>query len=212
MGMKCGELAESIARDPGFASWRACNLQKVDAWAAHGLLEDIDPEKAKKLAESGFALKGCADGEQNLPDILPHLKEWMLTDRIHILSSHGGGVLVDPQFPFNQETFNASPYWVNEARLSYGLGYPVLFLLEHVPCKMAFLHGYSVVQQVRSALAAKRLVKREVPGMKVGMLLQVDRGLDCIGRKRHVTRLFRTRVFDPIVNPSPSLDQRALVA
>ncbi|MBI4090325.1 MAG: hypothetical protein HY421_02885, partial [Candidatus Kerfeldbacteria bacterium] len=139
-----------------------------------------------------------------------------LTKDFHVYADHGGGLLVDPEFPYNRQVRDMSAHWTDRASEAYlDMGIWHVLLMGHVPCKQQRQYRYSAVDMVRSLIRAKdhlkieltkrakeRAEKHEVPmppKLKVGILIQVDRGVGCRGRKRRVTRLLPARNFRNIV-------------
>ncbi len=191
-----GSTAVSIRTDSRFQRWRRGNLRLVEDWTTEGLLQEIDPDKAQDVVEAErFSLVTCSDCDQVFVDILPHLRDWLLTERIHTFSCHGGGLMLDPNFAYHQQVRDVSTYWLNEVGEAFSDGISTCYLLTHVPCKRAWRFGLSARDQVRSLIAAKDRLKTEIPGLKVGCLMQIDRGESCTDRKRRVTRMFRARDF-----------------
>lgn len=194
----------AVLSDVEYERWRCGNIRVVNRWATDGLLEDINPDKAQKIVEEGAMVFTCSDRKQVVKDIIPHLRDWFLTDELHTFGCHGAAAMLDPSFPYNRLQRDVSGFWLDEAEEAFGMGVNHALLVGHVPCRRMWRYRFSAVQMVRSMIVGKDRLEELIPGLTVGLLIQVDRGPQCTDRKQRVTRLFHASNFRDIVGvPRP---------
>jgi len=143
------------------------------------VLEDADAHKLK--SPDGVIVVPCSDGDQ-MPDVFEHqcalAREVGRPVRPHMLSLHGGAMLIAENCPLYRE------YRVDDLLLQHireaegtdlkGIGTVVLYI--HAPCGAAGLAGLSLVEQVVLLIRAKERVKEIDTTNAVVCFVHVDYG------------------------------------
>ncbi|KKR04621.1 MAG: hypothetical protein UT30_C0005G0024 [Candidatus Uhrbacteria bacterium GW2011_GWF2_39_13] len=164
--------------------WTQFDMEVIKVLRREGIFEDGNTQKLE--SPDGEIVVTCADGDQ-MPDMFSHQCEladkggWPV--RPHVLSLHGGAMLMAEDCPLYQE-FRVDELLLQHIREAEGKdlkGIGTVFLYIHVPCGAAGLAKLNLVNQIVFLMRAKERVKEIDSTNKVLCFVHVDYGT---GRRR----------------------------
>lgn len=121
----------------------------------------------------GVQIVPCSDGEQ-FPDIFMHHRRHC--ERVQPIALFGGALLIPEASPLRQPDLREDLVLLSHIRFGASLpGIKETLIYSHI-CRAALLKRLTVLQMLYYLVQAKYRVRKEIPGIDLGLAYQVDYG------------------------------------
>jgi len=152
------------------------DLQIIRDLRAFGVLIDVDPGLINQ--SNGICIVPCADGDQ-IDDIYRYHRNIILiareTPRIHLLSAHGGALIIPPSSPLNRN--HRGENLLEDISSVPGLkDIHTVVSYAHAPCGICGLFNISILQQIAYLKEADAIIQKQLPHLQALSFFQADMG------------------------------------
>ncbi len=149
-----------------------------------GVFQHLDAERVQKINDEvggrDIAVVMCGDCSHSR-DKMAHLFQVFRGNEPHVLAFNGGGMMADAMAPANNRGgFNSAPFVQYQILQTLQVKDEIaqIFLEAHFPCAVAGRANMTIVSQIRSLIAAKRIIKERIIKERIsGRRLPVKIGL-----------------------------------
>jgi len=173
------------------------DLRVIRSLRTAGVLDDVEPHLLNQ--QNGAVVVVCADGDQSYDIFTNHarMQDAHRSDpRIHYITRNGGALRLAPYSPANKHGRTTQLDLLDEIAETLPMkGIETVALYIHAPCGKAATSAISFALSIELLFEAKRILKANVPGVRVSCFSHVDYGPNFIelGKTKQRLTYFASR-------------------